>query len=450
MGKTQTQLRQQVVKELYHLPLLTGTADGSGSTTSKLIDTPILGKYGDDFFVGAHLYLTDSALDTDEYVITDSTQSTSAVNFRPTASAVPDSKAYEILPFPATAIHQAIDIALEELYTTDKIGRSTGLTLFRDSPIYNATFDEWSTSSALNGWTVAGMTVAQRPLGYGTTGAVTNPLVHGSGVLGFASSSTGTVTLNAEYGRYLYDMRGHTMTLYALVYSETANAVRIQLMYDQDGSKVSSTWHSGGGEWEVLEVSRTLTAGASATLPRIDVASAGATDLVAAIWFEGGPVMNQYPLPIAAMPNGPDAVFTVPHEHSSTGGMRTRMTGETAVGGWRIDKYTSMEEAITGTAVTTHHGVLTLERRPKHGRLWLPYKAKLTVPSDDTKEVALDDQHFLLVTKTAAMALLARNPHMLVRTEMLTRRNELITEIETLRSGALGAERFSATLARTW
>ena len=447
---------------MYYLPLITGTSESSGGDTDTLVNTPELSKYADNTFIGAHLYLPGSGLDTDEYRVTDSAQSAGSVDFRPTASAAPNSKAYEILPFSATAIHQAMESALQEAYLQYDMGRETGLTMFLDSPIYNSTFSYWTSNNVVDGWTASGTIAKVLPTAT-TTGAIQAPLPDPQ-VLQL--SDTGTLKLNVEYERYLYDMRGHTITVYALCYSETASDIRVQLQTDQDGTVSSSSYHSGGGDWEILSVEVSLGEAASSIKPIIDVATGSASTLVAAVWVEGGPAMNQYPIPIAEMPNGPETIWEMPLNHNDSRMLDTRMSGMWPVGDWTINKYITPSNTTTAPE---EYGLLTLHERPGsrrrgfrgssssavrgtgfRGRLWAKYKAMYTLVSTDTHYIELDGLDYLLVAKLAARILLSRNPHMLRREEMRARSAELEQEIQDLAQATRGAESMSAPLAPNW
>src|SRR3990167_11385196 len=146
MARTRTQLRQLVARQIGFDIFTTGTAD-SGGTTSSLKDS-ILQLREDDFFIGSHVYLSSGSPTFTELMVTDSVQSTGVLTTRPTLGAAPDTLEYEILPFSATEIHNALEETLWDLFQNTRMRREVWLRgLVTGSPAYNAGFDYWDAGS---------------------------------------------------------------------------------------------------------------------------------------------------------------------------------------------------------------------------------------------------------------------------------------------------------------
>ena len=199
MARTRTQIRQLTVQQL-GLPFIEGTS-GTGSTTT-LVDTPDLSQFRDDALIGSWVYISDGSPDFRDLQITDSVQSTGTVTFIPAlSSGDSNARTYEILPFSATAIHQSIDTSLTQLYDMGLLVREfTFRGIVVGSPVYNANFELWATTTAVDGWVSDGAGVTQareRGNSANIAGSETSmKLVSNSG-------SEGRLNLNDPYRRFL-------------------------------------------------------------------------------------------------------------------------------------------------------------------------------------------------------------------------------------------------------
>ena len=77
MARTRTELRQMTVDQL-EVPQITGTAGGSGSSTSTMRDND-LERFGDNDLIGAWLYFSSGSPTFTDVRITDNVQSTGIV-----------------------------------------------------------------------------------------------------------------------------------------------------------------------------------------------------------------------------------------------------------------------------------------------------------------------------------------------------------------------------------
>ena len=92
MARTRTQLRQMTVDQL-EVPQITGTAGGSGSSTSTMRDND-LERFGDNDLIGAWLYFSSGSPTFTDVRITDNVQSTGVATFRPTQSGTTNDLTY--------------------------------------------------------------------------------------------------------------------------------------------------------------------------------------------------------------------------------------------------------------------------------------------------------------------------------------------------------------------
>lgn len=208
-------------------------------------------------------------------------------------------------PYPGGAESQATSLAgeLERLRYQVKLltrGAASGVYWYqppveanRPNFLLNGSMEKWGngTTAAPDGWVLAGagMTII-RDAGIVRHGTYAAGLtrVGTDGYLGQA------VTAAAGGGTYF---QGRTYTVSAWVRATVASRARIALT---DGTATSfSAYHTGGGAWELLTVTRTLSAAASALEARLYVDSGDTQIWVdAAILTEGwlAPVYTPHPL----------------------------------------------------------------------------------------------------------------------------------------------------------
>jgi len=251
MARTRTQIRQLIVVQL-GLPFVEGTS--TGGTLSTLIDTPDLKQFRDDALIGSWVYVsdgTDSDVGLRDLQITDSAQSTGTITFIPPVAELAgiQGRTYEILPFSSTAIHQSIENSLDQLYDMGLLVREfTFRGIVVGSPVYNANFELWSTTTTVDGWGGAGEGVTQ------TRERSAQHLAGSETTMGLVSNDAaeGRLILSDPWKRYLWDMKGNNIKFYCWVKSDFANHARIGI---SNGSSITySDYHSGDNDWNLLMV----------------------------------------------------------------------------------------------------------------------------------------------------------------------------------------------------
>ena len=390
MARTRTQLRQMVVDQL-EVPKITGTAGGSGSSTSTMRDND-LERFGDNDLIGAWLYFSSGSPTFTDVRITDNVQSTGIVTFRPTQAAAPDLLTYEILPYESAAIHTAINEAMDELYDGGTLVRNIWLNHWlTDSPIYNSGFEYWTSASAIDGWTVGTTTVSRRNYS-------SDHVVPGQNAARLAAA--GTLTLDDKYAQFLQDLSGDSVTLRAWVRTSTTNNSRAQLIVD--GSVVASTdYHSGDGQWELVSADGYNVADtATKVTVRLQNSSAATGDF-GAVWLEGGTRIREYPFPIGLAPNGPDSVFSYHISVDEGNKVSTINARRMESIRYSFNKYKYSDDEL---------GVLELQSIPKRLQvLRMPTSVPLTLPSADSSNIEVNRVDSLLIAKMAAAKLLIKD-----------------------------------------
>ena len=390
MARTRTQLRQMVVDQL-EVPKITGTAGGSGSSTSTMRDND-LERFGDNDLIGAWLYFSSGSPTFTDVRITDNVQSTGIVTFRPTQAAAPDLLTYEILPYESAAIHTAINEAMDELYDGGTLVRNIWLNHWlTDSPIYNSGFEYWTSASAIDGWTVGTTTVSRRNYS-------SDHVVPGQNAARLAAA--GTLTLDDKYAQFLQDLSGDSVTLRAWVRTSTTNNSRAQLIVD--GSVVASTdYHSGDGQWELVSADGYNVADTATKITVQLQNSLAAQGDFGAVWVEGGTRIREYPFPIGLAPNGPDSVFSYHISVDEGNKVSTINARRMESIRYSFNKYKYSDDEL---------GVLELQSIPKRLQvLRMPTSVPLTLPSTDSSNIEVNRVDSLLIAKMAAAKLLIKD-----------------------------------------
>jgi hypothetical protein len=443
MARTYTQLRQLTVQQT-GLRWTTGTSD-SGGTVSIMRDAA-LSRYGEDYWNGHHLLLTSGSPTYTELFVHDFISDDGDVRFRPEEGAAPNSLAYELLPFSATDILYAIQDSILTLYDLGLLSRDFWMQIVGGSPLYNADWGYWTSSSQPDGWTITSSTAARE---------------RASGNLALSETSlrldtaSGYAAPTAQYKRYLQDFKGRTVTLYCWVLTSTSSNARLGLY---DGSTVTySAYHSGDGDWELLHV-EDVTADTDSNLePRlvIDTTSSAYFNLT---WLSGGNLVRTYPFPHQLMPDGPYEVV-----ESGLGIEEDQIADERGLGAVR---QSLRGRNVTGYRTAKHHdedtttqtGILDLSlspRPPRDGRLlWLRGDGPLTVPSSvlATTNIEVTESESLLLATLAAIKLFERaSASAASSTRRLydDRMSDLHRQLSELASGA-GEQRDTATYHIGW
>jgi len=441
MGRTFTQVRQRTAKET-GFGLITGTSDTGGSVT--ILRDAALTRYADNRLVGQHILLTSGNPTFTELLITQSFELDGDALFRPEIAAAPDSLTYEILPFSGTSFLFAIQKAILELYDSGYLSRDFWMRMMGGSPVYNADWSYWTGTNTVDGWTASNTTLtrerASENLAMGETSV--------------ALTNAGTLGLNAQYQRYLFDLKESSLTLYCWVKTSAASNARLNL---NTGSNNYSAYHGGDGDWELLSVN-VSTADTDTALQPILVTDTSTVAYFGMPWLSGAPRIMVYPFPHQVMPDGPNEVIS-----TSLGVDESVIASGRGLGDLR---QTGHGRVLLDPRMLKHHdenasnqvGILdfTLSSRPPVSRqaMWLRGDGPLTVPTSATSTDILEitETEELLLGRVAAVKLLeeakAGSPSS-VRRLFQSRIDELAPQIETLMLG-IGESRDVATYSLGW
>ena len=431
MARTRAQLRELTVSQL-GLPYISGTSDTASAGTDTLKDTPDLQQYRDDALIGGWVFIADGSPNFRHLQIIDSSQSAGTVNYIPTLSAAPTGRAYEILPFSAKAVHQAIDSAAHSLFDQGSLLREFWMkSIVVGSPIYNSSFELWGGTTAVDGWIAAGAGVAQtRERDSGNIG-----MSETSMGLASASSSEGRLQLDHPWRRYLFDMKGGALTFYCWVKSSTTSHARIGL---SNGSTITySDYHSGDGDWELLSVEYGSDVTDTDLIPLLSVATT-AKSYFADCWISGGKLITEYPWPIVVAPDGPSTI-----RYAMPGIDKSGKTGDLLQFGhyrslldWQF--YKSHEMSFPSATTSQRASLILPPGMPNGARLRIMAEGPFTLldAETETMEVTLPESE--LVAKSAAKALLERqllNVNLSTRKKYIERMMLLERDIDILSDG---------------
>jgi len=442
MSRTYEQIRQLTAQQT-GLFYTTGTADTGGQTTA--LRDEALTRYGDDRLNGHHLLLTSGSPTYTELFIRDFFQADGDILFRPELAGAPDSLTYEILPFSATHFLEATQAAILELYDRGLLARHFWMRAMGGSPLYNADFSYWSSSTAIDGWTASTSSVARERASENISTSETSARLH---------TAIGYIGLDSKWQRYLNDLKGDEITLYCWVKCSAGSTARLNVY---NGSNNYSSYHGGGGDWELLHVAVDTSKTDTAIQPRlhIDTTSEAYFNLP---WISCQQSIRTYPFAHQLMPDGPyevlETAMGIEEDDVAQGrGLGTIRQQEKSrpVIDYRLVKH---HDENTNSQV----GVLDFvqsRKAPASGRLmWLRGDGPLTVPtsplSSDYLEVT--ESEGLLLATSAAIILLQRavaGAPASTRETYLSRVQRLADTFDEIAIGA-GQSRDVATYSMGW
>ena len=400
MSQTYEQIRHLTVRQT-GLRWATGTSDTGGSIA--VMRDAALARYGDGYWDGHHVLLTSGSPAYSELFIHDFLQTDGDVRFRPNLATAPDELNYELLPFSGEDVLFSVQDAILELYDMGLLARDFWMVMVAGSPLYNADFSYWTSATQPDGWTINTSTAARE---------------RGSGNLALSETSLALTTaagyaeLDAQWTRFLFDMKDNSVTLYCWVKTSAANNARIAIY---DGATVNySAYHGGDGDWELLSVTVETSRGDVDLQPRLYIDST-TTAYFNLPWVEADDIQRTYPFPIALMPDGPYEVTTSylrlreDEIASGRGYAQQRQPGTKAqhLTNYRMVKH--HDEAASGQV-----GVLdfSLSARPPtvERLIWLRGDGPLTVPTSviDSGVIEVTQYEGLLLATRAAINLLEK------------------------------------------
>lgn len=447
MARTYAQLRTLTIQQT-GLTYITGTAASSGSTTN-ILRAAALTRYDDKRLVGHHILLTSGSPTFTELFIKDNFQLDGDLLFRPELSAAPDSLTFEIMPFSGTDVLRALQDAILRLYDSGTLSRDFWMRIVGGSPIYNADFSYWTSSSVVDGWTVTLSTTSRERASANLALSETSVLL---------GTAAGHLDLDPQWQRYLNDFRGSTVKFQCYVKTAAASNARIALF---NGSTINySAYHGGDGDWELLEVEVATSATDTEFEPRLYIDTT--SDAYFNLPFLTGGLRDSriyiYPFPHQIMPDGPyeaklGRIILHRDEIATDRGHATlRQIGpQVGVGQFRLIKHHD-ENA------TTQVGILDFSksRRPPSDELLLMLRGDgpLTVPTSalSTDNLEVTESESMLLATEAAIILLekaATGAPSTTRRTYGTRLAELRQKANELSVGA-GEARDVATYGLNW
>ena len=290
-GRTLLQLRNKIARLSGRRFFQgTSTAVSGGSLTDTSADG--LQRWPNDRW--NNLWLVD--VNGVVFRITDFVQSTGVLTMLPSGES-PSAGAYTIMSMHPAEVLNAVNDAGIYLYNTAGIGRwVVDDSTVTNSPLYNSSFNEWTSSSAAVGWTVTTSTLAREARGLNT---LNTPFV------AKLTTAAGYIAPASGYLNDLLVLRGSTIQVYAVIYTSHSGGATVAV---NDGSTTTTgTASSTVNGWQTISVEATIGEDALKIEPRINLANSSATLYVAQVWIEGGPLLRTMRAS-GIFPDGPSVV----------------------------------------------------------------------------------------------------------------------------------------------
>ena len=443
MAQTYEQIRQLTAKQT-GLFFTSGTADSGGQTTA--LRDAALTRYGADRLNGHHLLLTSGSPTYSELFIRDFFQADGDVLFRPELAGAPDSLTYEILPFSGTDFLGAIQSSVLELYDRGLLSRHFWMSMMGGSPLYNADFSYWTSSTAIDGWGATNSSVARERSSTNLAMSETSARLH---------TAVGYIRLINKWQRYLNDLKGDEITLYCWVKCGAGSTARLNVY---NGSDNYSSYHSGDGDWELLHVTVATSNTDVYIQPQLHIDTTNEAYFNMP-WITCQQTIRSYPFTHSLMPDGPYEIL-----ETTMGIEQNEIASGRGLG--TITQTSGRSRPVLDYRMVKHHdenastqlGLLDFSqsrRPPGEGRLmWLRGDGPLTVPTSSLSSASFEitESEGLLLATASAINLLQRavaGAPASTRETYLSRVQRLADTFDEIAIGA-GQSRDVATYSMGW
>jgi hypothetical protein len=285
----------------------TSTSDGDAGGTT-IVDTALQAKGGDWITDEAYDMITSGTYDEEERKI--SSLSTSTLTTLAHGGKIASGVTYRIHRlFSASDKRRALVEAVKDAYPAihKKIYDETKTSGTMER---NGCVTVWTSSSYPDYWRVSGVTATENTTAPYYKRTKSCKLDTATGYL----YTNNTLVPDLEY------LAGHSATFSAQVWCDTADAVRLGILYD--GTNLSySSYHGGGSDWtednDPLEVTQAINATPTSIEFRVYLASASATAYISDLRIRG-PIYNKvYVGDLDFVKNEPDAIWMEPSNYST-------------------------------------------------------------------------------------------------------------------------------------
>jgi len=236
-------LKEKVAKELGTFFTTTTTAaDTDTGLGYKSCISTNLAHYPDGSLSGKWVELTTS---TEQRMIENNWAIEGVVKpYKAFSTQIASGVTLDIFPYNPGDIKDAINRAITDAYP-DLASPITDISLIGKNVLFNASFEDWASSSAPDYWTASVSTLAEE-----TT------------EIKFAGSSIKVTNAGYAYqshtqNRNLLDLEDSTVNFYCWAHAAAATTAYIEIYtLEQDGTATTTTSdaHTGGGEWEKLSI----------------------------------------------------------------------------------------------------------------------------------------------------------------------------------------------------
>lgn len=408
------------------LEVVDGTFNGSGNTTTTGQVTALENKT-DSRYIGQHLYIDGGTPTIRSHVVKDFTRSDGELTWYAALGAAPDSLDFLILPYSRDEIVNNIVDAVNRLHDEGVMVRqivSEGLV--GGSPLYNAGWDYWTSSSVVDGWAANGSGTVARERASANIWSGQSSLK--------LSTTADYVALGEPWKRFLEDFKGETVRFFCPVKASNASHARINLY---DGSDNYSSYHTGGGGWEILDTGDIAVSATATDLePRLYNDDTNAV-YFGRPWLKSGISIREYPFAsgLFTRVSKIERMSVGIHPDSDSRSPARHMGQPQGIHGW--GEFVTRDEATS-----TEVGIIRFDDVPAaENVLRMHGSAPLAVPSSDSDEVEVTESESYLLADMAASMLLEERA---MRVSMPAR-NALQQQAASLR---VDAERIKRDMTR--
>lgn len=420
------------------IEVVDATFNSSGNTTTSGQVTALVNR-ADNEFIGRHIYIDGGSPTIREHRIKDFSRSDGELTWRAAIGAAPDDLDFLILPFSRTATVDAIVDAILLLHDEGALIRPlVSWGMVGGSPLYNAGWDYWTGANAVDGWAANGSGTVERERASGNIWSGPQSLK--------LSTTADYVALSEPWKRFLEDFKGEAVRLLCPVLASNASHARINLY---TGSDNYSSYHSGGGIWEILDTGDISVSNNAGDLePRLYNDSTNAV-YFGRPWIRSGRAVRNYPFPaqlftrIESVRRTKGTIHPDGDNRSAARHLGSLPLAHDYEELFYRDEATSTEMAqLQFTKPIAQEQVIVVEG-----------SGPLAVPSSDSDEVEVDQTESYLIASLAAAKLLEDKASTVAEptaTSFRRKASSLRQQAEELKRGYSRAKAKAPVLQAVW
>jgi len=247
MNKTLLELTERVCRDLGSW--IEGTTTSTGGSAGISLISSAMADYDEDAFRDKYAYITDSSNSTVAYsfrkIKNNQQPSGTVFPYRAFPAQIASGLSFAIVDFDISEVKESINVAIKDSFPALAVP-VIDTTLVTGNILENASFEVWTAATYPDYWAVSTATAAED----------TTNVIHGTSSVKL-SVAAGYLHLSSNSCARLRDLENKAVAFYCWVKTAADSNARLGIYTKtQSGTEATtySDYHTGGDEWEKLEL----------------------------------------------------------------------------------------------------------------------------------------------------------------------------------------------------